>query len=81
MQSADVSATQALLVGAGTVGQAWGEQLGEVFNRPPTVTVDSGTGIGLLFMQDFTINEGTVAAPTNSAQVMNQEVSVNASEQ
>jgi type IV secretory pathway VirB10-like protein len=60
VQSADVTAGQALLVGAGTVGQAFGEHVGELFNKPPTVTVDSGTGIGLLFMQDFILNEGMV---------------------
>ncbi|HLF66129.1 MAG TPA: TrbI/VirB10 family protein, partial [Gammaproteobacteria bacterium] len=57
VQSATVTATQALLVGVGTVGQKWGEHLGEIFNKKPTVTVDSGTGIGLLLMKDFVINE------------------------
>jgi intracellular multiplication protein IcmE len=63
VQSADVTAGQALLVGVGTVGQKWGEHLGEIFNKAPTVTVDSGTGFGLLFMQDFHLNEGMAPPP------------------
>ncbi len=70
VQSATVSAAQALLVGVGTVGQKWGEHLGEIFNKKPTVTVDSGTGIGLLLTSDFVINEsgGTPPPPAGTPQ-------------
>lgn len=78
VQSADVTTKDAVAVGLGTVGQAWGEHLGEVFDKPPTVTVDSGTGIGLLFMQDFTAGEGSVMPmPTNTAQASTTAVSTN----
>ncbi len=66
VQSADVTTQDAVAVGLGTVGQAWGENLGDVFDKPPTVTVDSGTGIGVLFMKDFIINEGSPEEPTNA---------------
>jgi hypothetical protein len=36
----------------GEVGKKWGEAISGYFNRPNTVTVDSGTGIGLLFLAD-----------------------------
>ncbi len=38
--------------GFGQVGQAWGQQLGSTFNRPNTITVHSGTGLGILFLTD-----------------------------
>ncbi|MFA6037384.1 MAG: TrbI/VirB10 family protein [Legionellales bacterium] len=63
VQSADVTTKDAIAVGLGTVGQAWGENLADVFDMPPTVTVDSGTGIGLLFMQDFIAGQGVALLP------------------
>lgn len=39
-------------IALGKVGERWGQQLADVFNRPPTVHVYSGTGLGLLFTQD-----------------------------
>lgn len=81
VQSADVTVGQALLVGAGTVGQKWGEHLGEIFDKPPTVTVDSGTGIGLLFMKDFSLSEGSpTPAPvtTQAASTSNEQVNPSA---
>jgi type IV secretory pathway VirB10-like protein len=40
-------------VAIGQVGTTWGNQLGNIFNRPNTVTIDAGTSIGVLFMDDF----------------------------
>ncbi len=77
VQSADVTTKDAIAVGLGTVGQAWGEHLGDVFDKPPTVTVDSGTGIGLLFMQDFTAEGATPVVPTNTAQAPTTPVNTN----
>lgn len=42
---------QALYAG-GTVGQKLGDELGDVYNRPTTITINSGTGIGILYMAD-----------------------------
>ncbi len=36
----------------GQVGQTMGEQLGNYFNRPPTIKVAAGSAIGILFMSD-----------------------------
>ena len=42
-------------VALGKVGQTYSEKMAENFQTPPTVKVASGTGIGLLIMQDVTI--------------------------
>jgi intracellular multiplication protein IcmE len=43
------------IVGAGTAGQRLGDALAPTFNKPPTVTIQAGTGMGLLFMGDANI--------------------------
>ncbi|MCD6045238.1 MAG: IcmE (DotG) [Gammaproteobacteria bacterium] len=45
--------------GFGTLGQNWGQQLGETFNRQNTITVNAGIGLGILFLTDVTANSGT----------------------
>lgn len=42
-------------MGLGGVGSQFAASLGSMFNRPPTITVDSGTGIGILFMGDVAV--------------------------
>lgn len=42
-----------LLVALGAVGTAFGSEVGKWVNTPPTVTLNSGTGLGLLFMTDL----------------------------
>lgn len=39
----------------GKVGQQWGQAIAPEFNRPPTIKVYSGVGLGILFTQDVTI--------------------------
>lgn len=51
----NLSSKQELGVGLGQVGQAWGNQLGQVLSRPNTITVNAGTGIGILFLNDATL--------------------------
>ncbi|MCF6775760.1 hypothetical protein L3V83_04130 [Thiotrichales bacterium 19X7-9] len=41
--------------GFGQVGTALADAMGKNFNRPPTVTLDQGTGVGILFMSDVTM--------------------------
>jgi len=48
------SALENAVIGLATVGKAWGQQVRQLFNRPKTVTVCSGTSIGVLFTQDLT---------------------------
>lgn len=42
------------VIGLATLGKHWGQVAQQQFNRPTTVEVCSGTGIGVLFTQDIT---------------------------
>lgn len=46
---------QLVLAGIGNVGKQAGSNMGSVFNRPPTIKIDAGIGIGILFMSDLTL--------------------------
>lgn len=61
---------QALAAGLSAVGQAWSSSVGQNFNTPPTVTVATGTPIGILFMQDAVQEpgEGAVTKPATPTQ-------------
>lgn len=60
---------QELLAALGTVGQQWGNQLGDSFNRPNTITVNSGISVGILFLADVTLTAiAPPAAPVNRTQ-------------
>ncbi len=52
----------------GQVGQNWGQQLGETFNRPNTITVHAGTGLGVLYLSD-------VASPNAPPASLSQAIS------
>ena len=52
LPSNDVTTTQAAYQGLGQIGTTLGQAAAAQFNTPPTITVDQGTGIGLLFMTD-----------------------------
>ena len=49
-----LSPSSKTLVGLGQVGQTMGTATQNWINRPPTVKVDSGVGLGILFMTDIT---------------------------
>lgn len=51
----NLSTGEYVAMGLGSVGQQYSNEMGQNFNLPPTVKVPSGTGIGLLFMQDLTL--------------------------
>ena len=46
---------QMVLAGIGNVGKQAGANMGGVFNRAPTIKIDAGIGIGILFMSDLTL--------------------------
>ncbi len=46
---------QKALVALGQVGTQYAAVLGSSFTKPPTIYVDSGSGVGILFMSDATI--------------------------
>ncbi len=50
--------TEEFMAALGEVGTTLGQQLEDVFDRPYTITVDSGTSLGILFLTDVT-NLGT----------------------
>ena len=47
-----LSGKEQLMAGFGEIGKKWGEKTGDNFNTPPTVKVDAGIGLGLLFLSD-----------------------------
>ena len=48
------STLQNAVIGLATLGQNWAQVAQQTFNRPTTVQVYSGTGVGILFTQDLT---------------------------
>src|SRR3990167_5848767 len=55
LQQNPLSTNQQIAVGLGKVGQAYSQEMGQNFNRAPTVRIASGTGIGVLLMGDLTL--------------------------
>jgi len=47
-----LTATEKSLIALGNVGQKFGSVLEPIFNTPPTVQVNSGVGLGILFLND-----------------------------
>ena len=62
---------QQIAVGLGTVGQRYSQVLGKNFYRPPTIKVQGGTGIGILFMSDLTLPGAPLPAHTHSIMGLN----------
>lgn len=50
----ELSPSNKIMVGLGQVGQTLGAATQNYINRPPTVRVDSGVSLGILFMTDVT---------------------------
>lgn len=50
----ELSPSNKIMVGLGQVGQSLGAATQNYINRPPTVRVDSGVSLGILFMSDVT---------------------------
>lgn len=48
----ELSGKEEFMVALGEVGKRWGQQMRPIFNRPYTVTINQGTGLGLLFVSD-----------------------------
>ena len=49
------SLSENAVVGLAKVGQRWGAAIAPQFNRPPTIRVYSGVGLGILFQQDVVL--------------------------
>jgi hypothetical protein len=69
----NLTGIQEVAAGFGQVGQSWGQQLGDTFNRQNTVTINSGVSVGILFLSDVTQDSGntpTAPATMNQAPAM-----------
>lgn len=56
---------QAMVNGLGTAGGSVADRLAENFDTPPTIKVNQGSGMGILFMSDVQINSSpTLASST-----------------
>lgn len=76
-QYSGLTGIQEVTAGLGQVGQQWGNQLGDVLNRPNTIYLDAGIGIGILFLNDVTLDSGTnnsgSPAPVTEASIQASE--------
>lgn len=52
-----LSTSEQIWTGLGTVGEKWGKAVAPLFNRPYTITVDAGTAVGLLLLSDLELPE------------------------
>lgn len=61
-------AKQQLFSGIAAVGTKWSQVVGQNFDRPITITIDQGTGIGVLITSDLTYGTNPIfySAPTTS---------------
>ena len=48
----NLNTTDKLLYALGNVGTKASSEVSDLYNRPTTITVNSGTGIGILYMRD-----------------------------
>ena len=68
-QLPETNSREKLIIAAGNVGTALGRQLKPAFDTPPTVTVHSGTGMGILFLGDAVFS-GTQGAQSGQLTTM-----------
>lgn len=63
-----LDAKQQLFSGIAAVGTKWSQVVGQNFQRPITITIDQGTGIGVLVTSDLTYGTNPVyySTPTTS---------------
>lgn len=51
-QSPELSGRKQIYAALGEVGKKWGDAVAPLANRPYTITVDAGIGLGILFLSD-----------------------------
>lgn len=78
---ASLSGKEQLFEGLGRVGERWSEALGDNFNRKPTITIDSGVGVGILITSDLKLGEepGEEKAEATTAQAVKPNAEANSS--
>lgn len=66
--SPPLTGRQQLFEGLGAIGTKWSEVVAKNFDRPITMTIDQGTGIGVLITSDLTYGSApTFYTPTTAA--------------
>ncbi len=65
-QGKNLNGGEIAMIGGGKLGQRWGQQIAPIFNKPPTVKVYSGTGIGIFFSSDVPQLPGFPVPKTHS---------------
>lgn len=55
--TADLSGTEQIMAALGQVGTSWSESASSVFDTLPTITINQGTGIGILMMDDLDVGQ------------------------
>ena len=65
----DFNAAESALIGLGEVGKKMSSSAKKEFNRKPTVKVDAGTALGVLFMNDVTIKQGAGQSSKQSSRM------------
>ncbi|MES2212201.1 MAG: TrbI/VirB10 family protein [Pseudomonadota bacterium] len=53
--TAQLSPKQTILSALGTVGTQWGSAMGNYFSKPPTITIDQGTSVAILLVEDLNV--------------------------
>lgn len=64
-QNPTTSITEKGLIALGNVGNQYARTLGQNFQRPPTVKVNAGAGIGILIMADLNVPGAVSVTQTN----------------
>lgn len=71
ISTGSLSGVEEVTAGLGQVGQQWGSQLNQALSRQNTVIVNAGISIGILFMQDVTLNNTGIPTPLNQQPAAN----------
>ena len=66
-----LSTKKEVLVGLGTVGSKLSSQLAPVFQTPPTVVLNSGTGMAILLLSDLTVPNTALTQPNAGIDLLN----------
>ena len=62
-QYSQLNPEEELIAGFGQIGQDWGQQLGQTFNRKNTITINAGISLGVLFLDDVSADADNAPQP------------------
>lgn len=70
----ELSGSEEFFVALGEVGKRWGQQIRPIFNMPYTVTVNQGTGLGILFLSDASVSPRATGIGGSGGSVLSSSV-------